>query len=57
MLWAGAIFGIAIHNITTSEIKISCIVAKQDAQRALGITHETFGLDKLGALQAAVTAG
>jgi aspartate kinase len=49
--------GIAIHNITTSEIKISCIVAKQDAQRALGITHEAFGLDKLGALQAAATAG
>jgi aspartate kinase len=49
--------GIAIHNITTSEIKISCIVSKQDAQRALGIAHEAFGLDKLGALQAASTAG
>jgi len=49
--------GIAIHNITTSEIKISCIVSKQDAQRALGIAHEAFGLDRLGALQAASTAG
>jgi aspartate kinase len=48
---------IPIHNITTSEIKISCIVSKQDAQRALGIAHEAFGLDKLGALQAAATAG
>jgi aspartate kinase len=49
--------GISIHNITTSEIKISCIVAKQDGKRALEIVHEAFGLDKLGALQAAATAG
>jgi aspartate kinase len=41
--------GIPIHNITTSEIKISCILGKEHAQRALGIAHEAFGLDRLGA--------
>ncbi len=43
--------GIPIHNITTSEIKISCILGKEHAQRALAITHEAFGLEKLGAMQ------
>ena len=45
--------GIPIHNITTSEIKISCILGKEHAKRALEITHEAFGLDKLGARQGA----
>jgi aspartate kinase len=45
--------GIPIHNITTSEIKISCILAKEHAQRALSIAHEAFGLDRLGAGQSA----
>jgi aspartate kinase len=49
--------GIPIHNITTSEIKISCIVSKEHATRALAIAHEAFGLDRLGAEQAAGTAG
>jgi aspartate kinase len=49
--------GISIHNITTSEIKISCIVGKEHGQRALAIAHEAFGLDRLGAAQAAGTAG
>jgi aspartate kinase len=49
--------GIPIHNITTSEIKISCIVSKEHATRALTIAHEAFGLDRLGAEQAAGTAG
>jgi len=49
--------GIPIHNITTSEIKISCIVGKEHAVRALAIAHEAFGLDRLGAEQAAGTAG
>lgn len=47
--------GIPIHNITTSEIKISCILGKEHAQRALAITHEAFGLDRLGATQTAGT--
>jgi len=41
--------GIPIHNITTSEIKISCILGKEHAQKALAIAHEVFGLDKIGA--------
>ena len=48
--------GIPIHNITTSEIKISCILGKEHAQRGLAIVHEAFGLDKVGAAQAARTA-
>jgi aspartate kinase len=35
---------INIQNITTSEIKISCIIAKDDANRALQIVHEAFNL-------------
>ena len=48
--------GIPIHNITTSEIKISCILGKEHAKRALEITHDVFGLDKLGARQQAASA-
>ncbi len=48
---------ISIHNITTSEIKISCIVAKENGVRALAIVHEAFGLEKLKAAQAGGTAG
>jgi aspartate kinase len=36
--------GINIEMIATSEIKVSCIVPKQDAQRALQVTHSAFGL-------------
>ncbi len=35
---------INIQNITTSEIKISCIISKDDAPRALQIVHEAFDL-------------
>jgi aspartate kinase len=35
---------INIQNITTSEIKISCIIAKSDAERALQIVHDAFDL-------------
>src|SRR3954467_7838758 len=35
-----------IQNITTSEIKISCIISKDDANRALQIVHDAFGLEK-----------
>jgi aspartate kinase len=36
--------GIAIQNITTSEIKISCILAKEDGEAAMRAVHEAFGL-------------
>lgn len=36
--------GIRIQNITTSEIKISCILAKEDGEKALRAVHEAFGL-------------
>ncbi len=35
---------INIQNITTSEIKISCIIAKEDGNRALQIVHDAFDL-------------
>lgn len=35
---------INIQNITTSEIKISCIIVKEDGPRALQIIHEAFDL-------------
>lgn len=36
--------GITIHNITTSEIKISCIIDAASGQRALEVVHCAFGL-------------
>jgi aspartate kinase len=35
-----------IQNITTSEIKISCIIAKEDGNKALQIVHDAFELEK-----------
>jgi len=40
---------IPIHNITTSEIKISCIVPREAGPRALQAIHDAFGLERLGA--------
>ena len=37
---------INIQNITTSEIKISCIIDKEDAKNALQIVHDAFELGK-----------
>ena len=37
---------INIQNITTSEIKISCIIAREDGARALQIVHDAFELEK-----------
>jgi aspartate kinase len=37
---------INIQNITTSEIKISCIIAKEDGNKALEIVHDAFELGK-----------
>jgi aspartate kinase len=36
--------GVKIHNITTSEIRISCILAKEDGEKALRAVHAAFGL-------------
>jgi len=38
--------GIPIQNITTSEIKISCIVSREHGQRGLQVIHEAFQLAK-----------
>ena len=38
--------GVAIHNITTSEIKISCIVAESEAEEALRAVHRAFRLER-----------
>ena len=38
--------GIQIQNITTSEIKISCILAKEDGEAAMRAVHEAFGLGR-----------
>ena len=35
-----------IQNITTSEIRISCIIAKEDAEKALRAIHAAFELGK-----------
>jgi aspartate kinase len=42
--------GIRIANITTSEIKISCIVPREHGEEGLRVVHEAFGLS--GALLA-----
>ena len=35
-----------IQNITTSEIKISCIVSRQDGNKALRVVHDAFELER-----------
>src|SRR5207249_1771889 len=40
---------INIQNITTSEIKISCIIDKSDGPKALQIVHDAFELEKVNA--------
>ena len=42
---AGA--GINIQMISTSEIKVSCIVSKDDVQKAVRAVHRAFNLDAL----------
>jgi aspartate kinase len=39
---------INIQNITTSEIKISCIINKEDGPRALQLVHDAFELENVG---------
>ena len=38
--------GINIEMISTSTIRISCVVAEEDVERAVRSLHATFGLDK-----------
>ncbi len=45
MFDALATAGINIEMISTSPIRISCVVRKADAERALCVVHERFGLD------------
>jgi aspartate kinase len=37
---------INIQNISTSEIRISCLIAKEDSEKALRAVHAAFELDK-----------
>ena len=47
--------GIHIANITTSEIKISCIVPKDQGRAALRAVHDAFGLDTKTSQSSAVS--
>ena len=38
--------GVNIQMITTSEIKISALIARKEAQQALRVVHQAFGLDQ-----------
>jgi aspartate kinase len=38
---------INIEMITTSEIKISCLIKKDEANKALKVLHREFNLDKI----------
>ncbi len=40
---------INIQNITTSEIRISCIIATGDGPRALRLVHDAFDLGEAAA--------
>lgn len=40
--------GINIEMISTSEIKISCVIARQEGQKALQLLHKVFELEKAG---------
>jgi aspartate kinase len=41
--------GINIKMISTSEIRISCVISDRDAERAVRIVHDLFHLDETGA--------
>jgi len=49
--------GINIQMITTSEIKISVLVSRDEAPKALRIVHQAFELDKAPKVAPASTAG
>jgi aspartate kinase len=50
MFEALAAAGINIEMISTSPIRISCVIRKAEGDRAVGVVHERFGLDATGAL-------
>jgi aspartate kinase len=47
MFGALAADGVNIQMISTSEIKISCVIAADDVQRAVRAVHRAFSLDSL----------
>ncbi len=47
---------INIQSIATSELKITCIVAKADGERALRAIHAAFELDRAHPLEATARA-
>jgi aspartate kinase len=47
MFGALAAAGINIEMISTSEIKISCVVPAEDVQKAVRAVHRAFNLDAL----------
>lgn len=49
----GALYdlGINIQMISTSEIKISCIINEEDGTRALNHVHDRFNLDKIDIIE------
>ena len=49
MFDALAAAGINIEMISTSPIRISCVIRKDDGARAVQVVHERFGLDAEGA--------
>lgn len=49
--------GIKIANITTSEIRISCLLAAADGEKALRVVHDAFELGAGGGLPVVVTGG
>jgi aspartate kinase len=40
--------GINIEMISTSAIRISCVIRRHEAERAVRAVHERFGLDRVG---------
>ena len=38
---------INIHMISTSEIKVSCVIDEDRIQEAVQVLHKKFGLDKI----------
>lgn len=52
MFQALAAEGITVENITTSEIRISCVVAEKEGERAVRCVHRAFGLHSVAAEEA-----
>ena len=48
MFDALATAGINIEMISTSPIRISCVIRKDDGAHAVAVIHDRFGLDEAG---------